>query len=678
MDVVIRFNLLKSGAPTVATGAGPAVANLPPLAAAHAETGLLPSGVIHPVLVTDAQGRIVNATDAAAHLLEYDRESLFTLHVADVVGRLDEIVLDLIVTAVPTGRPVVLDVLCYPRNGLPFPAEICVQSMARAPSGEWLIAFLIGSLPARRDSQDVASAVEARIARAERLEMAGTLAGQIAHDFNNLLTPLLAYPDLIRREIQDNPVAGEYLDIMERTTGDMMRLTQQLLSLARRGQVGNDVFSVNDVIEQVVKLMQKTMPAGIAAVLELAPDLLAVKGSKDQVRRVVENLLQNAIDAMGETGRLSVRTENVYLDAPVGQYAGVNIGEYIKIGVTDTGTGIPAEIKDKVFDPFFTTKRASKQRGTGLGLSIVHGIVRDHRGYVDMDTAVGKGSTFHVYLPITRQSVPRAAGDALPHGSEHILVVDDDPLQVQVLSSLLGVLGYKAIGARSGEECVKMIRDEGRRFDLVILDMIMEEGMDGLDTFTAIKAVVPSQRAILISGFSKAARRIVKAQQMGAGTYLRKPLTIERVAAAVREELDRPLGAGGEADAARGKRILIVDDEQMIRKLFGMIILSEFRDAVIDHAANGREAVDAFQEGRHQLIIMDLQMPMLDGREAFSEIVRVCGRKQWTVPPVIFCTGFSPPESLNAIIGDGRTHCLLRKPVKTDMLLDAVRQRLRP
>jgi CheY-like chemotaxis protein len=183
---------------------------------------------------------------------------------------------------------------------------------------------------------------------------------------------------------------------------------------------------------------------------------------------------------------------------------------------------------------------------------------------------------------------------------------------------------------------------------------------------------------MLISGFTKAARKIAIAQQMGAGAYLRKPLVIERVARVVRSELNAVQSESRVGAATSGGwRILIVDDEQMIRRLFGMIIQSEYNDAVVDQAANGTEAVQAFAQGRHDLVIMDLQMPVRDGREAFLEISRLCHEKGWPVPPVVFCTGFSPPESLNSIIGDGSLHGLLRKPVKAEALLDAIRQRLK-
>jgi CheY-like chemotaxis protein len=302
--------------------------------------------------------------------------------------------------------------------------------------------------------------------------------------------------------------------------------------------------------------------------------------------------------------------------------------------------------------------------------------VRDHHGYIDLDTTVGKGSTFFVFLPVFRNPTPKINGLNLPHGSEAILVVDDDELQVNVLVSLLQALGYRVMGVQSGEECIHLVKDEGYRFDLIILDMILADGLDGLGTYEILRKLVPQQKVVLISGFSKAARNVAKAQELGAGIYLRKPLTIERVAKTVREALDSSLQARKGVGGRHGKRILVVDDEQMIRKLFGMIIVSGLPDTVIDQADNGAEAVKAFEEGHHDLIVMDLQMPVLDGREAFAAISRVCARKKWAVPPVIFCTGFAPHESLSAIVGDGSIHCLIRKPVKADALLEAVRQRI--
>lgn len=668
----IRFNLRKTGRVINDNGS---TGSVPP---ALADGSLTPSdvlqGAVHAVLLADQTGHILDASEASLRLLGQTRDELMTRYLADVIVRLDEVVIGLITSAYESGRNVVLDVVCCRHDGSTFFAECSVFLVSKSKSGGKQIYFLFSQSSGKPDAGEL---MDARLARAERLEMAGTLAGQIAHDFNNLLTPLLAYPELVRRELAENRSVTEYIDIMEKTAGDMSRLTQQLLSLARRGQVGNDEVNINTTVEQVVKLMGSIVAPGISIDRVLADNLLPVKGGKDQIRRVVENLCQNAVDAMGDKGELRICTENIYLDAPIGQYEAVNIGEYVKISISDTGPGIPLEIREKIFDPFFTTKRGAKNRGSGLGLSIVHGIVRDHHGYIDLDTAVGRGSSFFVFLPVFRNPTPKLNGLDLPHGSETILVVDDDELQVNVLVSLLQALGYRVMGVQSGEECVHLVRDEGYRFNLIVLDMILSDGMDGLGTYEALRKIVPDQKVVLISGFSKAARSVAKAQELGAGIYLRKPLTIERVARTVRDALDGTAGKVGGAGGSSGKRILIVDDEQMIRKLFGMIIVSGIPDTVIDQADNGMEAVKAFEEGHHDLIVMDLQMPVMDGREAFAKIGRVCAKKKWSVPPVIFCTGFAPHESLNSIVGDENLHCLMRKPVKADALLEAVRQRIR-
>ncbi|MEI6563497.1 MAG: response regulator [bacterium] len=629
------------------------------------------------MLAVDAKGHILEASDSLLRMLDQTRESITTIIIGDVILRLDDLLIELVFKAVSMGHKIVMDALMVRHDLSLIECEVVVGAVGQGVEGKWMMILEIEETIKAQKAEESSLVSNDKLARAERLEMAGVVAGQIAHDFNNLLTPLLAYPDLIRQEVPQNATVDEYLNIIEKTSNEMQHLTQQLLALARRGRVGTELFCINTVIRQVVQSLQVSLPQGVALTCHLSDNLLNIMGSRDQMRRVIENLCQNSLDAMGPSGTLSIITENVYLDAPVGAYSAVTMGEYIKISIADTGCGIPDGIRDKIFDPFFTTKRTTKQHGSGLGLSIVHGIVRDHRGYIDLDSTLGQGSSFYIYLPISRGIAQAGIEGNLPKGKEHILVVDDDAPQVQVLLSLLHVLGYTAKGAASGEEALAFMRDQGERYDLIILDMVMDQGIDGLTTLVEIKKVNPQQRVILMSGYAKAARRIVKAQQLGAGTYLRKPITLERFAKAVREALDQPQSVVEEKRRQKSPRILVVDDEQMIRKLFGLIIISEFPEAVIDQASNGKEAVDAFVEGRHDLIIMDLQMPGYDGRESFFEINNICKKNQWLPPPIIFCTGFSPPESLGSIIKDASLHCLLRKPVKAETLLEAVKERLR-
>jgi CheY-like chemotaxis protein len=270
---------------------------------------------------------------------------------------------------------------------------------------------------------------------------------------------------------------------------------------------------------------------------DLAGDLLAVKGSPAQLLRVVTNLLTNAREAMQDAGELLVRTENVYIDQPRNGFSHtIEVGEYVRLEVADSGGGISPEVRDRIFDAFFTTKTTGKRRGSGLGLSVVQTIVEDHGGHLDLDTEVGRGSTFTIYLPVVRQPMADApVPQELRGGTESILVVDDDHLQREVATELLQSLGYHAEAVASGDEALAHLASNSP--DLLILDMIMP-GMDGAETFRRVHEIRPCQRAIIVSGYSES-DRVTEAMRLGAGAYLRKPMTLEKLGFAVRAELDR-------------------------------------------------------------------------------------------------------------------------------------------
>ena len=199
------------------------------------------------------------------------------------------------------------------------------------------------------------------------------------------------------------------------------------------------------------------------------------------------------------------------------------------------------EIQDKIFDPFFTTRKADKQRGSGLGLSVVSGIVKDHQGFIDLESAVGAGATFILYFPICRDEIQPVEPEKYYRGTETILVVDDDSLQIEVMTRLLQALGYTVESALSGEEALRLFaahKAKGHFPQLVILDMVMGEGMDGAHIYQELKAINPQQKAITISGYAES-QRVTLAKTLGTGAYLRKPVTLEKLSKAVRQELDR-------------------------------------------------------------------------------------------------------------------------------------------
>jgi two-component system cell cycle sensor histidine kinase/response regulator CckA len=211
-------------------------------------------------------------------------------------------------------------------------------------------------------------------------------------------------------------------------------------------------------------------------------------------------------------------------------------GEYVRLTISDTGCGIPEDILTRIFDPFFTTKSPNHKRGSGLGLSVVHAVMEDHQGYIDIESVIGEGTSVYLYFPITREKRENQYYNTVRGGSEKILVVDDDRVQLEVMQRLLEKLGYKVTTVESGEMALEVTNNV--KFDLVVLDMVMPGGMDGAETYRRLLEKYPEQKAIIVSGYAESAR-VADALEMGAGIFLKKPLTLNTISMEVRGELDR-------------------------------------------------------------------------------------------------------------------------------------------
>lgn len=493
------------------------------------------------VIVTDTDGHIVDGNIRAVEFLQYDIPELCQKFIFDIVNGFDQRTLSVIRENLDNNRFTLIASFCRCKDQSLFPTEIAPSRIHIG--GETHYNFFVRDVTKRKEAEENLRKTQAQLDRAERLEMAGSIAGHIAHDFNNLLTPLMIYPGFIKEQLPEGSPAVKDLMVIEKTVKVIADINQQLLALSCRGYHEQTVLNINTIIQDTVDLLNRDIQAkGITFKLDLAKDLFNMKGSAQQLVRVIQNLCKNSIDAMeGQTEALTIRTENVRLDNPVKKYESVAVGDYVKVTVADTGHGIPADIQDRIFDPFFTTKPATRQRGSGLGLSVVHGIVKDHKGYLDVESTVGKGTVFSLYFPICRDEIKVLAEEKLCGGTETLLIMDDDSLQVEVISRMVAKLGYTVLSAQSGEEALAIIKscqESNRPFpDMIILDMVMGPGMNGAQAFQRIKEINPQQKAIILSGYEESTK-VVMAQSLGAGMYLRKPVGIEALAKAIRNELE--------------------------------------------------------------------------------------------------------------------------------------------
>ncbi|MCK4857658.1 MAG: response regulator [candidate division Zixibacteria bacterium] len=369
--------------------------------------------------------------------------------------------------------------------------------------------------------------------RAERLETAGRVAAQVAHDFNNLLTPLIAYPDMLRSQLADDHTALKCLDDMERAASQMAEINDQLLTLGRRGHYELEPLNLNDIVNQVLDRISP-IPADLTIEKSFAADLMNISGGGAQLLRVISNLVNNARDAMDDRGKLTIRTENFYVVGITKSLERIPRDEYVKVTVSDTGSGIPADVLPKIFDPYFTTKRCGDKRGSGLGLCVVHAVMEDHNGYLDVGSIPGKGTSFYLYFPISREQVKVAVDIGMVGGDESILVVDDDETQRQIIKHLLENLGYETVTVKNGQEAIAYLRR--RRPDLLIVDLVMP-GMDGTEVYQQALKINPMQKAVIISGYSQN-DRITQALQSGVDAFVKKPLTLKSLSRPVREVLD--------------------------------------------------------------------------------------------------------------------------------------------
>jgi PAS domain S-box-containing protein len=389
----------------------------------------------------------------------------------------------------------------------------------------------------RKRTEEELKKTEARLRQSQKLEGIGQLAGGIAHDFNNLLTVINGYSDMILQTLHsDHPIKAEVEAIRE-AGQRAARLTRQILAFSRQQALNPVAFNLNASVTGTEKLLRRLLGEHIILETSVEPNLGQVKADQGQVDQVIINLAVNARDAMPNGGSLKIETRNVELDESFTlRHPGMKAGPYVNLTVTDNGCGMDQATQARIFEPFFTTKEAGQ--GTGLGLATVYGIVTQSGGAIDVESALGKGSTFSVYLPrlgndVGSSCVPEAKGVCSPRGAETILVVEDDDLVRSLTRQILRQHGYLVFDARNGIEAQKFCSTYDKPVDLLLTDLILP-GLNGAQLAEQIRSARPDTKILYMSGYQN---QLLKDNFPGMA-LITKPFVADALARKVRVVLD--------------------------------------------------------------------------------------------------------------------------------------------
>ena len=377
--------------------------------------------------------------------------------------------------------------------------------------------------------------LEKQLRQAQKMEAIGTLAGGVAHDFNNLLLGIQGNISLSLLDLQAESPIFNNLKKIETYVQDGVELTRQLLGFARGGKYQVQLTDFNRLVKEQNLLFGRVNKA-IEFKDELDSELWNVEADEDQIEQVILNIYMNALQAMPKGGTLTVRTENVVIEEERFTPYRVRAGDYIKISLIDTGTGMDAKTQRRIFDPFFTTKEMG--RGTGLGLASVYGIIKNHEGFINVDSQKGQGTRFEIFLPASRELAPpeQLPAEKFTDGYETVLLVDDEEMILDVGKRMLEKLGYETLTAINGAEAVEIYKTRGEDIDLVILDMVMPK-ISGGETFDRLKEINPTINVILCSGYSidGQATEILK---RGCRAFIQKPFNLKTLSHHIRAVLN--------------------------------------------------------------------------------------------------------------------------------------------
>jgi two-component system cell cycle sensor histidine kinase/response regulator CckA len=492
------------------------------------------------VFWTDLDGRIILVSDSTCRRHGYSQDEFLTMSLADLDPSFSEERWAVTRETIKAEGDTKIESAHRTKSGEIFPVEVYANYLEF--DGREYVCVFARDVTERKRFEEVLKASEEQLRQSQKMEAVGQLAGGIAHDFNNILTAIIGYSEMLlfSPELADSPARQDAEEI-KRAAERAASLTAQILAFSRRQALRPSLVSLNNVIAGMEPLLRLTLGGDIDVVNRLDPELGPVEVDVHQFEQVVMNLALNARDAMTSGGRLTLQTANAELDEEFCRsHPLATPGSYVTLAVSDAGTGMDGATLARIFEPFFTTKETGK--GTGLGLSTAYGIVNQSGGSISVDSALGSGTTFTIYLPrlaAHEAPVKTVAAEGIPGGGrETIMVVDDEPSLLSLIARVLTHQGYGVVTFASAYEAALALRQGYEGVDLLLTDVVLPGVMQGKDLYDEVQVSRPDLPVLFMSGYTR--NVIVHAGRLDEGVrLLEKPFTPDVLTRTVRQVLDQ-------------------------------------------------------------------------------------------------------------------------------------------
>ncbi|MBI4776930.1 MAG: PAS domain S-box protein [Deltaproteobacteria bacterium] len=489
----------------------------------------------------DLEGRILTINDSALHALGYERDQIIGMSMSELMKpEYREAFYSDYLRRIKT-KGFAEGVVSYrSRQGESFIIEYR-NTLLDTKKGEVLVSGVGRDITRQWRQNKQMQKLSDQLRQAQKMEAIGTIAGGVAHEFNNILGAILGFTELAIMNNQRGKSNAAQLEMVLKASDRAKNLVNQILTFSRKTEVNLEPLDLNVQVKHAANILEKTIPRMIQIEIRPSETDCLIMGNANQIEQILLNLGANAADAMPLGGRLVFETKKVTVGLEDDEtYPDIEPGEYVRLSVSDTGTGMDRKTLDQMFDPFFTTKEVGK--GTGLGLSTTFGIVRSHGGHIHCRSKLKKGTTFDILFPAPKQIKATSEKQAfvmeeIPGGNETILLVDDEEALREIGKEVLSRQGYTTIAARSGEEALEIYREKGADIDLVILDLNMP-GMGGYNCLLRLKEIDPNTRVVIATGYSKDVRHS-QLFQAGTAAFIAKPFGSSELLKIVRTALDR-------------------------------------------------------------------------------------------------------------------------------------------